>query len=231
MPRLFRKVSFFQFILFIFLFYHISFLRVSHYYTFNIKSQVSRILKRVDRIDTSITNQNNMSDEFDGKIYKSFQSTNNSKEKVVSFTLNSDGVEFGSCTNLSLWPVYLVINEISLNERFSFQNIIVAGLAVTYHKPDRKAFIRPIVDQLKQLEVGTAFILKNGREDIVKCFLLYGIFDKPARSHFLNTKLCTGFYGCIRCYQRGESFMSPMNSKILNYLKNLNIFIHVYYNN
>ena len=130
---------------------------MSHFYNFDIRSHISSILKRVDLIDSSNIDQNNISDVFDGELYKSFQSSNSSRETVLSFTLNSDGVQFGSSSSLSLWPVYLVINEIPLHQRFAFENIIVAGLAVTYQKPARKAFIRPIVDQLKALEVGSVF--------------------------------------------------------------------------
>ena len=43
--------------------------------------------------------------------------------------------------------------------------------------------------------------------ETIKFFTLYGIFDKPARRDILNIIGSTGFYGCLRCLQPGETYM------------------------
>ena len=37
-------------------------------------------------------------------------------------------------------------------------------------------------------------------------YVIGGVFDKPARASIINSNLSYGYYGCIKCYQRGESF-------------------------
>ena len=39
----------------------------------------------------------------------------------------------------------------------------------------------------------------------IKCFLLFASFDKPARAAALNMINSTGFYGCLKCTQKGVS--------------------------
>ena len=52
------------------------------------------------------------------------------------------------------------------------------------------------------LELGEKFIIDTS-ERFMRCFVLFGTFDKPARADVLNTKNSTAFYGCIKCYQSG----------------------------
>ena len=88
---------------------------------------------------------------------------------------------------------------------------------MTYKKPDLKVFMSRIVNQLKELEHGVSFNVGPDSEPIwknIKFFLIHGVFDKPARAHFLNMKLSTGFFGCLKCYQKGESVYSTHNRKL-----------------
>jgi hypothetical protein len=65
----------------------------------------------------------------DGSLYHEFItsfSTNQAKY-VYSFTLNSDGISVCDKSNLSIWPVYLTINELDARERFYIDNVILAG--------------------------------------------------------------------------------------------------------
>ncbi len=40
---------------------------------------------------------------------------------------------------------------------------------------------------------------------IVKCFLTHSVFDKPARAAVLNIKSSHGYFGCLKCKQKGLS--------------------------
>ncbi|CAF1158139.1 unnamed protein product, partial [Brachionus calyciflorus] len=66
-----------------------------------------------------------LEDVFDGEIYQKIKS--NEKEKFFTFLLNTDGVQVCSKSDLSIWPIILVLNELPLNIRFNFDNIIIAG--------------------------------------------------------------------------------------------------------
>ena len=64
-------------------------------------------------------------DCYDGEIYQKFQIKS---PGAFSFLLNTDGIACSDKSKKTMWPVILVINELPLQQRFSFENIIIAGL-------------------------------------------------------------------------------------------------------
>ena len=104
-----------------------------------------------------------------------------------------NGAEIYSRSDISIWPMILVINEIELKKRFSLEYIIVAGLFVG-SKQNFEILMKPIVAQLKSLEYGLLMKQNNFSKKILRFFLLFGVFDKPARASILNTKSSNGFY-------------------------------------
>jgi hypothetical protein len=66
-------------------------------------------------------------DIYDGELYQSFKRSFRTSEFIYSFTINTDGISMSNKSNLSIWPVFLTINELPLEERFCIQNVIVAG--------------------------------------------------------------------------------------------------------
>jgi hypothetical protein len=46
-------------------------------------------------------------------------------KEALTFLINTDGASICKSSKLTLWPVYLVINE--LDSRFSLENVILAG--------------------------------------------------------------------------------------------------------
>ena len=73
-------------------------------------------------MERSKENENNIEDVFDGLLYKRhfnsqgfFHGTTQDrldKEIHLSFQLNTDGVAIFKSNKTSMWPVYLVINEL-----------------------------------------------------------------------------------------------------------------------
>ena len=47
--------------------------------------------------------------------------------KAFTFILNTDGISVSDRSNLSIWPIYLAINEIPIANRYSIENIIIGG--------------------------------------------------------------------------------------------------------
>jgi hypothetical protein len=64
----------------------------------------------------------------------------------------------------------------------------------------------PIVNNLKELEVGLKLAVVEHEYRIFKFYAIHGVYDKPARADILNIKNSTGYFGCVKCRQRGESF-------------------------
>ncbi len=48
-------------------------------------------------------------------------------EFIYTFCLNTDGISLCSKSNLTIWPVYLTINEIDRKCRFSPDLVLLAG--------------------------------------------------------------------------------------------------------
>ena len=77
----------------------------------------------------------------------------------------------------------------------------------------------PVLEELKELEYGRIF---NHR--IYKFFLLFGVFDKPARAMILNIKQSNGHFGCLKCYKEGQSVKYGNGSHII-YNVNIHTFL------
>ena len=58
---------------------------------------------------------NTITDIYDGKIYRTLCSENESlRKETITLTLNTDGIQVYQSTNKLMWPVLLMINEYRL---------------------------------------------------------------------------------------------------------------------
>lgn len=101
------------------------------FYNLSMMPQIKRIMKKNLLNQNYEWNNKYYTDIKDGEIY---QNLLNSDEKIsfqnncaYSLTLNSDGISVCEKSNLSIWPVYLVINEMPIEHRFKIENLIIAG--------------------------------------------------------------------------------------------------------
>lgn len=92
----------------------------------------------------------------------------------LSVIMNTDGVVTFKSTKSSLWPVLLMINELPFSERYFLyasefitdqqlhrklpKNMILAGLWYGGEKPSMQLFLKPIIEELSELET-TGFII------------------------------------------------------------------------
>ena len=105
-------------------------LRLSAHYYYPIKIQLQRILDSNPDFEwnSSESSQNYTRDICDGTLYKRFLAeTAGLHHKALSFTINTDGVRLSDKSDIALWPVFLALNELPINKRFSFNNMIIAG--------------------------------------------------------------------------------------------------------
>lgn len=174
---------------------------ISKFYTFDLFEQINDISKRNNFVNIHL-NQS--------KIYQNI--LENEKNKFLTFTINTHGAKLFESSTRSLHPIFLVINEIKAEERFKICNVILAGLWIGIN-PNYENYLKPIVKSLITLERGE-FMTLNSVNTLVKFFLIFGIFDKPARAAVLNMKMCTGFYGCLKCYQKGSTFKTDKNGSV-----------------
>jgi hypothetical protein len=73
--------------------------------------------------------ETDISDVYDGSNYKTaFRSGFLNNPNSVSFSFNTDGVQIFKSSTLSMWPVYMLVNELPPTDRKLKENIIYFGL-------------------------------------------------------------------------------------------------------
>ena len=102
------------------------------YYCFDMESQIKRILNKPIFKDKFDSSDIYLEDVNDGHIYNSLLQSEQGnlikQGKAFTLTINTDGISVCEKSNLDIRPVYLVINEIKSEHRFSIENVIIAGL-------------------------------------------------------------------------------------------------------
>ena len=68
--------------------------------------------------------------------------------------INIDGISCCKRSKLSIWPLYIVINELEIESRFNIHNIILAGVCVGETKPLINELMIPIINELTTLSLG-----------------------------------------------------------------------------
>ncbi len=103
------------------------------FYSLNIQEQLKHIINKFKLSDfvEPCQIQSEMHDIVDGQLYKEILNSEDGplfqRREAFSFLMNTDGISFADKSNLQIWPIFLVINELPLNERFSIENVILAG--------------------------------------------------------------------------------------------------------
>ncbi|KAH3841159.1 uncharacterized protein LOC127880246 [Dreissena polymorpha] len=155
----------------------------------------------------------NLEDIYDGELYKKLSSKggvlSDSFPYNISFTLNTDGVPLFKSSKFSIWPVFLMINELPFKYRRQSENMLFAGLWFGDGKPFMGTFFRPIHSNLKKLEDEGLNITVCGNDILCKAFLICSTADLPAKSTLLNMNQFNGAFSCLQCCNKGETFKTP----------------------
>jgi hypothetical protein len=160
----------------------------------------------------------NIEDIYDGKIYKSMSADggplSESHPYNISFTLNTDGVPIFKSSKFSIWPVYLMINELPFKLRKQSENMVFCGLWFGDVKPFMATFSQPLHKSLKKLEED-GISITNGEENITcKAFLICITADLPARSILLNMNQFNGAFCCVYCLEKGRTFQTKKKGSV-----------------
>lgn len=104
---------------------------------------------------------------------------------------------------MSLWPVYLVVNNLPPAIRMNSENVILCSLWCGPSKPPMQLLLASVVKNLKKLAtLGISLPTPAGIKTI-RGKLLLGVFDLPAKAAVLNMKQFNGEYGCPTCLHNG----------------------------
>lgn len=109
--------------------------RLSMHYCFNIESQMKSLINRnvikFNQASELSSDSTTISDVVDCKLYRDFLETSQGESVLngngFTLSLNTDGANPSNKSSISLWPVFLTVNEIPIEERYCIENVIVAS--------------------------------------------------------------------------------------------------------
>ncbi|KAK3918412.1 Guanine nucleotide-binding protein subunit alpha-13, partial [Frankliniella fusca] len=197
---------------------------VDYFLTFPVVPQLKKKFQRPDfmqhlqyKTTRSKINENNIEDVFDGQVYKGAE-TRMMNENGITFTLNTDGIQIFKSNTYSLWPIYLVINEVPPEKRYLSENLIIAGLWGSLLKPHPNVYLLPIYKELAALKIGVQIPVYGEQEPVqIVAETICATCDAPATSLFMNMKSHSGFYSCPVCLTKGSK---PGDATVFPYEEN-----------
>jgi len=150
-----------------------------------------------------------MADIYDGQIWRDFQIVNGrdflKSERNFALGINVDWFQpYKRRKDRSVGVIYLVLLNLPREERFRWENVIIAGIIPEMKKEPKtlNCFLNPIVDELKVLWKGVKLQTSASNTPLVyRAALLMASSDIPA-----SRKLC-GFKGhaahraCSKCFK------------------------------
>ncbi|XP_060556799.1 uncharacterized protein LOC132717364 isoform X2 [Ruditapes philippinarum] len=149
-------------------------------------------------------NDTKITDIHSGKMYKVSERNLPECESIhLTGTMNTDGVNLYSSSKVELWPVFMAINELSPELRFSRENLLVLGLWQGKGKPPFKQFLAYICQEINILTQNGIQMEMEEKLYVVYLRVLCVTMDLPAKAAVLNMTLYNGREACILCEETG----------------------------
>ena len=151
-----------------------------------------------------------LKDIYDGKLYMDLVKnlSPDDRHSYATYIFNTDGAPVFKSSNFSIWPIYLLINEIPVQKRLN--SIIVAGLWFGLNKPEMTVFLDVFVDKMNHLSTVGRLCTLDNEERLIKLFPTVAVVDTMARAPMNVSCQFNAYYGCDWCLQRGQYYDKSM---------------------
>ena len=177
-----------------------------------VQQQIQDILQRegmwsaMSKYRTECAKADKITDILNADAYKELCKSGEFMFEKDNFTLlfNTDGVPLFKSSGVSIWPIYLVINELPPVMRFSRRNMIIWGVWQSKGKPVFRTFLQPFIEHMNQLRTDGLIITVQGREILTRGMLLASTMDLQAKAYLADMTQHNGKHGCITCEDPGE---------------------------
>jgi len=175
--------------------------------------------QRTKRVD------GNIEDAFDGEIYhEQLQNGFLANAHNMGFMWYTDGISLYKSSNFSMWPIFLVSNELSYKERIRKENIIFAGIWFGATEPNPNVSLEPLNNNFDLLKKeGHIFERADGPPILVHAKILLGTRDLQAKCRCMCFRQWNCYFGCLKCLIRGQRFFMNERSSIHVYPYSVNI--------
>ncbi len=120
----------------------------------------------------------------------------------LTLACNIDGVPVFKSSNVSIWPIFVTVNELSIDKRRQF--VLLHSLWFGNTKPAMNMYLKPFVEELKCLRIdGVKWKDGAGCERVTRSALTLCVCDSVARPLVQNFKQFNGSHGCSFCLHEG----------------------------
>ena len=152
---------------------------------------------------------NIMADIYDGSIWRDFLKYKGNDflnaPRNLAFAINVDWFQpFKRRNDRSVAAIYLVLLNLPSEQRFKWENIIVAGIIPEMSKEPKSlnTFLAPIVDELQALWKGVKLMTSQSRIPLTyRGALLLASADLPAIRKLCGFKGHSAHRGCSKCFK------------------------------
>jgi hypothetical protein len=121
----------------------------------------------------------------------------------LALSLSTDGVPIFKSSSTTLWPVYLIVNNLPPDIRMNSENVITTSLWYGPCKPPMHYLLAPVVRSLEKLATAGITMSTPSGTKTVRAKLQLGIFDLLAKAAVLNMMQFNGKFGCSTCLNPG----------------------------
>ena len=181
----------------------------SFYATIDPSDQIKETINRHQDYYDDIVNKVNNSDKifgdiYDGELYRKFVDSlpDSEKKSYATVTLNTDGLQAFKDSTYSIWPIYLMVNELPIEIRL--KNLIVGGVWFGKSKPEMNQFLDSYVEKANNLFVKGVLCNIRGENRLIKVYHVNGVVDTPCRSEINGRVAFNSYWSCDWCFHPGE---------------------------
>lgn len=173
--------------------------------------QQLQLLLQDPKVATALRNPNEfpdngeiMKDLYDGLVYKKFVGSLDfsNGQRYLSFCACTDGTPLFKTASLSIWPIFVSVNE--LPPRLRMSNILLSGLWFGKSHPTMDLFLEPFADYFTELSNEGFLLNVAGSVKNYKAFLLGMCVDSGARGSVQAIHSHNGESSCNWCLHPGE---------------------------
>lgn len=178
-----------------------------------LKKQFERLLSSslYHELDRDGPQKDTLCDITSGSFHKKIR-RNVMTDKDIDAQLNLDGVQLHKSSTSSLCPTQLMLNNLPYKLRK--QNILLAGLWASPGRPIMDLYLKPILDELRDLHINGFECTPPGFEEpiTVKVHTILAPVDSVERCVLQNIHQYNGVSGCSYCLHPGERIKLGENS-------------------